>query len=100
MTWVSTSEFNRSNVFYELKYFGTSYNLVPFNFCKLDFPLKITYHISAMLSYTDLKKGTIFVYEGDPYEVLESSFLRMQQRKAVVQTRIRNLATGKLLDRN
>ena len=37
---------------------------------------------------------------GEPYEVLESNFLRMQQRKAVVQTKIRNLATGKILDRN
>lgn len=38
--------------------------------------------------------------DGAPYEVLEAHFLRMQQRKAVVQTRIRNLITGKLLDRN
>jgi len=38
--------------------------------------------------------------DGAPYEVLESHFLRMQQRKAVVQTRIRNLITGKVLDRN
>ena len=38
--------------------------------------------------------------EGDPYEVLEAHFLRMQQRKAVVQTKIRNLITGKVLDRN
>ena len=53
-----------------------------------------------MLSYTDLKKGVLFVLDGDPYEVLESSFLRMQQRKAVVQTKIRNLITGKILDRN
>ena len=53
-----------------------------------------------MLSYTDLKKGTLFVYEGAPYEVLEAHFLRMQQRKAVVQTKIRNLMTGKILDRN
>ena len=37
---------------------------------------------------------------GEPYEVLESSFLRMQQRKAVVQTKIRNLLTGRVLDRN
>jgi len=37
---------------------------------------------------------------GEPYEVLESSFLRMQQRKAVVQTKIKNLITGKVLDRN
>lgn len=53
-----------------------------------------------MLSYTDLTKGTFFVMEGDPYEVLEAHFLRMQQRKAVVQTKIRNLVTGKVLDRN
>ena len=53
-----------------------------------------------MLSYTDLKKGTFFVMNGEPYEVLDSGFLRMQQRKAVVQTRIRNLMTGKVLDRN
>ncbi len=53
-----------------------------------------------MLSYTDLKKGVVFVYQSEPYEVLESSFLRMQQRKAVVQTKIRNLISGKVLDRN
>ncbi len=53
-----------------------------------------------MLSYTDLIKGVVFVMDGDPYEVLESHFLRMQQRKAVVQTKIRNLITGKVLDRN
>lgn len=38
--------------------------------------------------------------DGEPYEVLESHFLRMQQRKAVVQTKIRNLISGKVLDRN
>lgn len=53
-----------------------------------------------MLSYTDLTKGVMFVMDGDPYEVLEMHFLRMQQRKAVVQTKIRNLMTGKVLDRN
>ena len=53
-----------------------------------------------MLSYTDLKKGVLFILDGNPYEVLEMNFLRMQQRKAVVQTKIRNLITGKVLDRN
>jgi elongation factor P len=52
------------------------------------------------LAYTDLTKGVLFIMDGAPYEVLETHFLRMQQRKAVVQTRIRNLMTGKLLDRN
>ena len=53
-----------------------------------------------MLAYTDLTKGVLFIFEGAPYEVLETHFLRMQQRKAVVQTKIRNLITGKILDRN
>jgi elongation factor P len=52
-----------------------------------------------MLSYTDLTKGVLFVLDGQPYEVLEANFVRMQQRKAVAQTRVRNLATGKILDR-
>ncbi len=51
-----------------------------------------------MLSYGDLKKGTLFIKDGDPYEVIESSFSRMQQRKAVVQSKVRNLATGKTYD--
>lgn len=38
--------------------------------------------------------------DNQPYEVLESNFLRMQQRKAVVQAKIRNLISGKVLDRN
>jgi len=53
-----------------------------------------------MLSYSELRKGTIFVYEGAPYEVVDSGFLRMQQRKAVMQTKMKNLITGKVLDRN
>ena len=51
-----------------------------------------------MLSYTDLKKGILFIMENHPYEVVDSSFSRMQQRKAVVQTKVRNLATGKTFD--
>ncbi|MFH1246464.1 MAG: elongation factor P [Candidatus Liptonbacteria bacterium] len=53
-----------------------------------------------MLSYGELKKGVIFVLDGQPYEVLESGFLRMQQRKAVMQTKIKNLINGKIIDRN
>ncbi len=53
-----------------------------------------------MLSYTDLTKGMLFIMNGEPWEVLESHFLRMQQRKAVVQTKIKNLMTGKIVDRN
>jgi elongation factor P len=53
-----------------------------------------------MLSYNELTKGILFVMDGEPWEVLESHFLRMQQRKAVVQTKIKNLISGKIVDRN
>jgi elongation factor P len=56
-------------------------------------------HVMA-LAYTELKKGLIVVIDNAPCEILEASFLRMQQRKAVVQTKYRNLITGKVLEHN
>jgi len=53
-----------------------------------------------MLNYNELKPGTIFIMDGEPYEVLTFDFLRMQQRKPVAQTKIKNLITGKVLNRN
>lgn len=53
-----------------------------------------------MLTYNELKKGTIFVLDGQPYEVLEYEFLRMQQRKPVAKTKIKNLLSGKIVERN
>lgn len=50
-----------------------------------------------MLSYTDLTKGTIFEMDGEPYLVMEYAFLRMQQRKPTVQTKLKNLITGKIV---
>lgn len=52
------------------------------------------------LNYNDLRIGTTFEYEGAPYEVLEFAFLRMQQRKAVAQVKMRNLHNGKIITRN
>ena len=53
-----------------------------------------------MLSYNELKVGTFFSFEGTSYEVLEYEFLRMQQRKPVAKTRIKNLINGKIIERN
>ena len=52
-----------------------------------------------MLSYSELKPGTTFIVDGEPYQVLEYNFLRMQQRKPVAQTKIKNLKTGKIVQR-
>lgn len=57
-------------------------------------------HYFLMLSYTDLTKGTIFVMDGEPYLVLEYNFLRMQQRKPTVQTKLKNLITGKIVSKS
>ncbi len=53
-----------------------------------------------MLNYNDLRPGVFFILDGQPYEVLEFSFLRMQQRKPVAQTKIKNLISGKIISRN
>lgn len=53
-----------------------------------------------MLAYNELKKGTIFVMDGQPNEVLEYEFLRMQQRKPVAKCKIRNLITGKITEQS
>ncbi len=52
------------------------------------------------VGYSDLRVGITFVYEGQPYEVLEYSFVRMQQRKAVAQVKMKNLINGKVISRN
>lgn len=52
-----------------------------------------------MLDYNQLKPGIIFIFEGAPYEILESEFLRMQQRKPVVRAKIKNLISGKIFER-
>jgi elongation factor P len=49
----------------------------------------------ARLEYNELKVGTIFLKDGVPFKVLESAFIRMQQRKPVMQLKIVNLISGK-----
>lgn len=52
------------------------------------------------VGYNDLRIGVSFIYEDQPYEVLEYSFVRMQQRKAVAQVKMKNLINGKVISRN
>lgn len=53
-----------------------------------------------MLSYNELKPGILFIVDGQPYEVLESQFLRMQQRQPVMKTKLKNLISGKIVERS
>lgn len=51
-------------------------------------------------AYNELHPGVFFIYEGQPFVVLSSQPLRMQQRKPVFQTRMRNVLNGKIVEHN
>jgi len=50
------------------------------------------------MNLTDVKKGALVLYNDQPHEVLWSQFMRMQQRKPVMQTKMRNLITGRVVE--
>lgn len=52
----------------------------------------------AILSYNEIVQKTVIDYNGEPYEVLSSHVFRMQQRKPVNQTKLRNLISGKVTE--
>ena len=53
-----------------------------------------------MLNINDLKVGTSFKYQNDPYIVLKAAHLKMGRGAAVLQAKIKNLKNGQTLERN
>ena len=53
-----------------------------------------------MLGINDLKPGTFFVLENQPYEVLEAKHVKIAQGRPVMQTKVKNLLTGNVFNRN
>ena len=53
-----------------------------------------------MLGTNDLKTGALFGYNGNPHMVVWSNHLKMQQRRPVMQTKVRNLRTGQVFEQN
>lgn len=51
----------------------------------------------ALLDYNEIVPKKCIVYQGEPYEVVESHVARMQQRKPQNQTKIRNLLSGRVI---
>ncbi len=51
-----------------------------------------------MLAYNEVLQRKFIIYEGQPYEVLDAHIFRMQQRKPVNQTKLKNLITGKVTE--
>mgnify|MGYP000866135906 FL=1 len=53
-----------------------------------------------MLTHHDLRKGVKFIFENEPYEVLEFFPIKKAQGRAIVQTKIKNLITGNVIEKN
>jgi elongation factor P len=53
-----------------------------------------------MLGHTDLKKGTLIELDGDPYQVIEYSHAAMGRGGAVVQTKLKNMIKGNVIERS
>ena len=52
------------------------------------------------ISLHSLKKGMFVIISNEPYQVLEADFLRMQQRKPVLQAKVKNLLNGKIIEKS
>jgi elongation factor P len=50
------------------------------------------------MDLNDLKIGTIILWEGQPVQVIWSNRMRTAQRKPVMQTKLRNVITGKVYE--
>ena len=52
------------------------------------------------ISLHEIRVGMTIIYNNEPYHVLKANFVRMQQRKPVMQTKLRNLISGKIIENN
>ena len=52
------------------------------------------------LGVNELKPKSFILYEDQPYVILSTHHLKMQQRRPTVQTKMKNLLNGKVLERN
>ncbi len=54
--------------------------------------------MSVLPSLNSIRVGLTVLFNGDPYQVQTANFVRMQQRKPVMQTKMKNLINGKVLE--
>jgi len=59
-----------------------------------------TIYKDMISTLNDIKIGLNIIHNNEPYTVLSANFVRMQQRKPVMQTKIKNLISGKVLEVN
>jgi len=56
--------------------------------------------MAILSTLNDIKQGLTIIYNGAPCKVVEARFVRMQQRKPVMQTKLKNLISGKVIEYN
>lgn len=56
--------------------------------------------MSTLPSLNSIHVGMTLLYCGEPYQVLIANFSRQQQRKPVMQTKMKSLISGKVLEIN
>ncbi len=54
--------------------------------------------MSVLPSLNSIRVGLTVLVNGEPYQVLTANFVRMQQRKPVMQTKLRNLINAKVME--
>ncbi len=52
------------------------------------------------ITFREIKKGSVILIDNEPYEVLDRSFRAKQQNKAMATVNMKNLMTGKVLEKN
>lgn len=50
------------------------------------------------MDISDLKLGIILMYNSEPWQIIWSNRMRTAQRKPVMQTKLRNIITGKVIE--
>lgn len=50
------------------------------------------------MDISDLKLGTILMFNNEPWQIIWSNRMRTAQRKPVMQTKLRNIITGKVVE--
>lgn len=54
--------------------------------------------MAQISTLNDIKKGLTITWDKEPYVILEANFVRMQQRKPVMQTKFKSLLSGKVIE--
>ena len=54
----------------------------------------------STITFREIKRGSVILIDNEPYEVLDRSFRAKQQNKAMATVNMKNLITGKVLEKN